>query len=73
MTHRCIKPGCDNSYDDAEIDAYYCPSCNENRKKVAKVLDAKFKPEPQAKSSLQLYDEICQQKGIRFVNAKDLF
>lgn len=40
--HKCIKPSCGKTYQDEEIEAYYCPDCDAERKQVAKELDAKF-------------------------------
>lgn len=58
FTHQCIKPGCENSYEDAEEDAYYCPSCNTERVKIAKQMDKKFKTVEQEPSSmLSEYDK----------------
>ena len=42
MTHQCIKPGCSNSYQDEDVEAYYCPSCNQTRKMAASEIDTKF-------------------------------
>lgn len=33
---------CGNSYSDEDVDAYFCPSCVEQRKAVAKQIDAQF-------------------------------
>ena len=43
MKHTCIKPGCGTAYEDKDLDPYYCPSCNEARKSIAKQVDEKFK------------------------------
>ncbi len=40
--HTCIRPGCGKTYEDNELDAYYCPSCDEIRKEKAKEIDSKF-------------------------------
>ncbi len=57
MKHQCIKPGCSNSYEDNEVDAYYCPSCNTVRQQLARELDAKFNTVGQQPSgALAAYD-----------------
>lgn len=40
--HKCIKPNCPNTYEDKELDDYYCPSCNEARKVIASQVDKKL-------------------------------
>lgn len=41
-TFSCIKPGCTNQYQTEEEEAYYCPSCDEVRKKIAADIDSKM-------------------------------
>lgn len=57
MTHNCIK--CKNEYSDDDIDAYYCPVCLEEKKKIAKEVDSKISnlPKKHTKTFLQQYDE----------------
>lgn len=43
MIHSCIKPACANQYEDDEVEAYYCMSCREANKILAKQIDAKMK------------------------------
>lgn len=71
-THLCIK--CKAQYTDKDPDPYYCPTCNEAKKKIAKTLDAKFanRPAEQPKTDLQVYEEISRQRGSKFINIKDL-
>lgn len=71
-SHKCIK--CGVEYKDNEIDAYYCESCNEQKKVIAKQVDDKLKGNVNynTKSELQIYDEMAKVKGTRFVNIKDL-
>lgn len=74
VDHLCIKPGCGNKYQDNDVDAYYCSRCNEERKTVAMEIDKKVfsRPRKNPKSDLQIFDEIRKQKGVNFVNIKDL-
>jgi len=73
IPHKCIK--CRADYSDEEVDDYYCSSCDEARKAIAREVDAKIalrgarKP---VKSDLQIYDEIRQARGTQFVSIKDL-
>lgn len=71
-SHICVK--CKEKYEDEEVDNYYCPTCNEDRKRIAKEVDANLSRIPKApvKSDLQIYDEIRKAKGVRFVNISDL-
>lgn len=72
-THNCIK--CSTQYKSNEDDAYYCEPCNEEKKAIAKEVDAKMAnhvSKRQVKSSLQIYDEIRKQRGVNFVNINDL-
>ena len=71
--HRCIKPDCPNSYMDNDPDDYYCPSCQEANKVIAKQIDAKLKrngPREPVKSDYQLYEEIQKKTGQTFISAK---
>lgn len=73
IPHNCIK--CRESYSDEEVDDYYCESCNEARKAIAREVDAKIALQGQrrqAKSDLQVYDEIRKARGVNFVSIKDL-
>lgn len=66
--HQCIKPGCSNSYEDAESDAYYCESCREANKLLAQQVEARLPKRKPAKSLLQEYDETPKVNG--FVRAR---
>lgn len=56
--HQCIKPGCDNTYEDEEVDAYYCASCQEEKLAIAKEIDRKHAGRDRnAKSDLQIFQE----------------
>ena len=46
ITHVCIKPDCTNTYQDEEVDAYYCDSCRAANKILAAKIDAKIKANP---------------------------
>lgn len=67
----CIK--CKEKYQDAEPDDFYCPTCNEQRLKIAKEVDAKIAlqgPREKPTSDLQRYNELSKGKG--FVNIRDM-
>jgi hypothetical protein len=68
--HVCIKPECSNTYEDKDPDAYYCKSCDEQNKALAKSVDARLKNRPKKphKSGLQEYDETPKVHG--FVHVK---
>jgi uncharacterized Zn ribbon protein len=63
-THPCIK--CGTQYQDADPDPYYCKSCNDERKKIAKEIDAKIKAKPKRStmSALQEYDNMPKIGGF---------
>ena len=44
--HQCIKPSCAKQYNDSDEDDYYCPSCREANKLIAKQIDAKMGVKP---------------------------
>lgn len=62
--HSCLK--CKSSYEDNDPDPYYCNSCREEVKKIAKEIDKRVVPTPKTKSSLQEYDELCKQSRTPF-------
>jgi DNA-directed RNA polymerase subunit RPC12/RpoP len=70
FTHKCIK--CGEEYKDEDPDAYYCSACNEQRKVIAKEVDAKLAnvPKHPTKSALQEYDEA--RGGLRFPSINSL-
>ena len=73
MEHTCIKPSCGKLYKDKDPDDYYCPECNEKRKVIAAELDTKFRTtRMEVKSDLQAFDELQKQRGVKFINIKDL-
>lgn len=71
-THLCIRPGCGLSYEDEDVDAYYCESCNEARKVIAQELDRKIASQPKERplSDLQAYD--AQAKTIPGPNGRTI-
>lgn len=74
-THKCIKQGCVNTYEDEDVEAYYCASCIEERKQFTKEIDAKHAsiPKERVQSDLQIAMEKGQRKnGALFVKATDL-
>lgn len=64
-THVCIKPSCDNTYKSDEDEAYYCKSCAEANKAIAKQIDAQIasRPKKRAKSAIQEYESNVRQVG----------
>jgi len=67
MIHECIK--CKARYEDEDVDPYYCISCQENNKILAKELDKRFIARPKVKSVLEAYEEAPKLHG--FPSAKD--
>ncbi len=55
-SHSCIK--CKKAYRDDEVDAYYCMTCIEEKKRIAAEIDAKLAslPKERPMSALQEYD-----------------
>ena len=71
MKHKCIKPSCPNTYEDNDPDPYYCPTCNEAKKVIAKKIDAQFAgiPRKPVESDLQKYDRLKDDRGFVNYNA----
>lgn len=65
--HNCIK--CSEPYKSEDDEAYYCPSCNEERLRIAKEIDAKIKARPKRKtiSGIQEYDNAPKVHGFLHV------
>ena len=61
MKHTCIKPACDNSYEDKEPDPYYCSSCQEANVALAKTIDAQIasRPKRSSVSAIKEYEAGC--------------
>lgn len=68
-THKCIKSSCANTYQDSDPDAYYCQSCNEERKKIALQIDEQFanRPKKQPVSALKEYEDSPKIRGFQIV------
>jgi hypothetical protein len=66
MIHKCIKPTCANSYEDNDPDAYYCPSCIEVNKAIAKKIDQTIGSQPKEKimTPLQAYEAAPKVHGF---------
>lgn len=71
MKHACIKPGCTNSYEDNDPDAYYCPPCREVAKAIAATVDAQHQPSERVPSPLEQFEAMQQRHG-RFVPLNEL-
>lgn len=73
-TYKCIKPACDNSYESNDTEAYYCPSCVEVNKALAKQIDAKIasRPTKNTKSAWKEYEEAAKMSvgGLTGVHIK---
>ena len=70
MKHTCIKPQCSNTYEDKDPDPYYCPSCVEEKKEIAKQVDAKFAGKSK-KKRLSFNERMSQYQtigGITMIN-----
>lgn len=70
---KCVK--CQEKYEDIEPDDYYCPPCKVEHLKLAEEVQRKVLangPSRLIKSDLQRYDEIRKEKGVNFVNIRDL-
>lgn len=66
-TFKCIKPSCENSYESDEHEAYYCPSCQEANKALAKQINAQVAARPK-RSRVSEVAELERQKaesGVR--------
>lgn len=61
-TFTCIKPSCDKSYESEEEEAYYCKSCQEANKAIAKQIDAQVAARPKRKrtSNWKEYEEAAR-------------
>lgn len=74
----CIK--CNTLYDEKDTEAYLCASCNEERLRIAKEVDAKIAsmPKKETKSDLKIAESlgktIASGSGgqATFVRASDL-
>lgn len=74
-THTCIKPGCGKSYQDGDVDAYYCAECKLEKDKIAAEIDANLanRPKGENMSGYQIALARGQQRGDGlFVRASDL-
>lgn len=69
----CIK--CGTLYDEKEAEAYLCVSCNEERLRIAKEVDAKLatRPKKETMSDYKILQARGQSRGqATFVKAGDL-
>ena len=57
--HTCIKPSCLAQYKSDDVEPYYCPKCEVEKKEVAAAIDAKrpVSPKRAKKSSWQQLEE----------------
>lgn len=70
--HKCIKPICVNFYESNEEEAYYCPTCIEEKRSISDDIDKRIgSTVGQVPSSeLTQFDALPKTRG--FVNIKDL-
>ena len=71
--HQCIKPTCQTTYSDEDLDPYYCEDCTLEKNKIAAQIDAKFAgaPKVQPMSTLQEYDAAAENiHGKKLVRVK---
>ena len=63
--HTCIKPACENKYKSEEQDPYYCESCTEANKALAKQIDAQVAARPKRNrvSAIQEYEASCNMSA----------
>lgn len=72
LNHKCIKPTCPNTYEDEEIDAYYCPSCIVEKNRIAIEIDSKH-PSTVGQQPNGLYTQYDKAQKVRgLVRADDL-
>lgn len=72
-THSCIK--CKTQYSDEEQDAYYCPTCEVEKKRIASEVDKRIGANPvrETVSDLERYNQLAKARGVRgFVRASDI-
>ena len=64
MVANCIK--CTDQYEEADSEAYYCPTCLVEVKAIAQEIDRKraTRPSRPVKSDLQLYNEAQKVHGF---------
>jgi hypothetical protein len=69
-THSCIK--CSTSYTDTDPDAYYCATCNAERKAIAAQVDKRLngKVHREVMSAIKAYDAAPKVRG--FIRYQDL-
>lgn len=71
-SHVC---SCGEKYEDNDPDVYFCSKCVEQRKAIAKLIDAKVasRPKKEAVSNYKIAVERGQSRGgVLFVRASDL-
>lgn len=63
-THKCVK--CGVAYQDQDPEPYYCPPCNDERKKLATEIDKKMagRVSTKPRSLLQEYDAMPKVNGF---------
>ena len=63
-SHKCQK--CGASYQDNDPEPYFCAVCNDERKRLAKEVDAKMAGHVSKRtySPLKAYDDILKKRGF---------
>lgn len=72
IKHLCIKPGCDNTYEDEDVDRYYCPTCNEARKALAAEIDKRIGAQPRERGMSELEIFEAEAKSFTTPNGRTI-
>ena len=63
MNFTCIKPACGKSYSSNDVEADYCPDCQNQKKAIAAQIDARFstKVREPVVSELQQFEQSAKE------------
>lgn len=71
FNHTCLNKDCQNVYQDNDPEAYYCVTCQAERKRIAEDLDKKFSSRSHVEpmTPLKEYDRAAKVNvnGMQFV------
>ena len=73
MLHHCIKPTCGKEYKDNDEEAYYCPSCLEERKAIAAKLDQQFATRGRKEVSSDLKEFEASARVFKDQNGREIY
>jgi len=71
MLHNCIRPGCEQTYEDDDVEAYYCATCLKTKKQLAAEIDRKLQGSVSARAEPSFEEKVAGMKklnGISFIN-----